>query len=89
MGCAAKASMIAHLIAMVRDGLYVERDSRACDELLQYETLPGGGYAARRGCHDDMLMTRAMALWVHAEGRAEAGPLTPGQIETLMQTLWG
>ena len=86
---ATKASMIAHLIAMVRDGLYVERDTRVCDELLQYETLPGGGYAARRGCHDDMLMTRAMALWVLAEGRADADPLTPGQIETLMQTLWG
>lgn len=86
---ATKASMIAHLIAMVRDGLYVERSGEACDELLQYEALPGGAYAARRGCHDDILMTRAMALWVHAADPAAQGHLTAEDVETLMETLWG
>ena len=86
---ATKASMIAHLIAMVRDGLYAERSSEACDELMQYEALPGGAYAARRGCHDDILMTRAMALWVHAADPAAQGNLTAEDVETLMETLWG
>ena len=86
---ATKASMIAHLIAMVRDGLYVEHSGEACDELLQYEALPGGAYAARRGCHDDILMTRAMALWVHAADPAAQGHLTAEDVETLMETLWG
>ena len=69
-----KASLIAHLIAMVRDGLYVERDPGACDELMQYESLSDGSYAARRGCHDDILMSRAIALWVHAEEDSPALP---------------
>ena len=59
-----KASLIAHLIAMVRDGLYVERDPGACDELMQYESLSDGSYAARRGCHDDIL---------HVEGHSPVG----------------
>ena len=60
-----KASVIANLIAVVRDGRYVEREPGACDELMQYEALADGSYAARRGCHDDMLMSRAIALWIH------------------------
>ena len=61
-----KASLIAHMIRLVREGGYIEHDNGACDELLQYEALADGGYAARRGCHDDILMSRAIALWVHA-----------------------
>lgn len=64
-----KPAIIANLVAFVRDGGYVERSSAACDELLQYESLPDGSYAASRGCHDDMLMTRAIALYVHATTR--------------------
>lgn len=60
-----KPAVIANLVAYVRDRGYVERSSEACDELLQYESLPDGSYAARRGCHDDILMTRAIALYVH------------------------
>ncbi len=59
---ATKTMMITDLIAAVRDGSYIERDSAACDELLSYEHQPNGAYAARRGCHDDILMTRALAL---------------------------
>lgn len=66
-----KSAIISQLIAAVRDGSYIERDNDACNELLQYEQLPGGGYSARRGCHDDILMTRAMALFIdcHAPRR--------------------
>lgn len=64
-----KPAVIANLVACVRDRSYIERSSAACDELLQYETLPDGSYAASRGCHDDMLMTRAIALYIHATTR--------------------
>jgi len=80
-----KASVIANLIAAVRDGRYVERDAGACDELMQYEALPDGSYAARRGCHDDMLMSRAIALWVHAsEGACASYCLTPADRAALL-----
>lgn len=61
-----KPALISNLIAHVRDTRYIERDPSACDELLQYEALPDGTYAARRGCHDDRLMSRAIALWLIA-----------------------
>lgn len=58
-----KAILIDGLIEAVRDGLYVERDQQACNELVTYEQRPNGSYGARLGHHDDILMTRAMALW--------------------------
>lgn len=67
-----KAALIANLVAYVRDGSYIERSQVACDELMQYETLPDGGYAAMRGCHDDVLMTRAISLYIHATTRTSA-----------------
>ena len=59
-----KAMLISGLIEAVRDGRYIERDSMACNELLTYEQQPGGAYAAKAGYHDDILMTRAMAVLV-------------------------
>jgi hypothetical protein len=81
-----KAALIANLIAMVREGGYIERDNDACDELLQYEALPDGSYSARRGCHDDILMTRAIALYV---GQVLQGPhdsylIDSGEIDRLL-----
>jgi len=61
-----KAAIIAGLVGDVRDCSYRERDMDACDELATYEQLPNGSYAARRGCHDDILMTRAIGLYVIA-----------------------
>ena len=61
---ATKALIITHLIAMVRDCGYVERCNEACNELSTYEQLPNGSYAAKIGYHDDILMTRAIALYV-------------------------
>lgn len=60
---ATKALLIAGLVEAVREGSYIERDEGACDELNTYEQRPNGSYGARIGCHDDMLMTRAMALY--------------------------
>ena len=61
---ATKSLIITNLIAMVRDGGYVERCNEACNELTTYEQLPNGTFAAKVGHHDDILMTRAIALYV-------------------------
>lgn len=59
-----KAMLINGLIECVREGGYSERDNEACNELLTYETRPNGTFGAQEGCHDDILMTRAIALHV-------------------------
>ena len=69
-----KPSVIANLIALVRDGGYLEHSSEACDELMQYEVRADGSYAARRDCHDDILMSRAIALWIHVSDAPVAVP---------------
>ena len=61
---ATKSLIITNLIAMVRDGGYVERCNEACNELTTYEQLSNGTFAAKVGHHDDILMTRAIALYV-------------------------
>lgn len=62
-----KPMLINTLIAAVRDGTYTERCAACCDELSVYVQHPNGSYAARDGHHDDMLMTRAIALFVNRE----------------------
>ena len=64
---ATKQMIVTELIGAVRDGTYVERDTMAADELAVYEQLPNGSYGARSGCHDDILMTRAIGLHVVRE----------------------
>ncbi len=66
---ATKAMLIAGLIEAVREDAYIEADPEACNELLTYRTLPNGGYAAADGHHDDILMTRAIALHVIRSGQ--------------------
>lgn len=58
-----KPEIISHLIEVVREHLYVERDEQCLDEYLTYE-LNEGRYEATDGHHDDLLMTRAIGLWV-------------------------
>lgn len=62
-----KQMIITGLVAAVRDGRYIERSREACDELDFYERRPNGSYGARQGKHDDMVMTRAIALHVCRE----------------------
>lgn len=57
-----KGALITGLMAAVRDGSYIERCSDACTEMLNYEETSSGKYAARPGHHDDILMTRAIAI---------------------------
>ena len=71
-----KPMVIGNLVKMVREGLYVERDIKAIEELIQYERKPSGSYGAYTGCHDDILMTRAIGLHVLSH---ELDPLTPAR----------
>lgn len=72
-----KEMLVGAMIAAVRDGAYVERDPDACDELMVYERRSDGSYGARDGCHDDIVMSRALALHAVARlapARAECDP---------------
>ncbi|MDD7759520.1 MAG: hypothetical protein PT955_01790, partial [Bacteroidales bacterium] len=48
--------------ANVRDLRYIERDNDAINEHLAYERKPNGSFGAKEGHHDDILMTRCIAL---------------------------
>jgi hypothetical protein len=61
---ATKAMLITGLIEAVREGGYIEHDAEACNELATYEQQQNGTFAAKLGYHDDILMTRAIALHV-------------------------
>ena len=59
-----KQTLVDTMIAIVRSQSYIERNDLAIDEMLTYERLPNGAYAATIGHHDDILMTRMIALYV-------------------------
>lgn len=59
-----KPMVIDKLVQLVNTRGYIERDAAACDELAVYEVHDNGGYGAKRGYHDDILMTRAIGLYV-------------------------
>lgn len=61
-----KPMIITSLIQFVRDAAYIERSQTAIDEYLQYERRQNGSYGAIQGAHDDVLMTRAIALHISA-----------------------
>lgn len=59
-----KTMIINRLIAVVREQAYIERDDNAVNEMLTYQVNLNGSFSAMGGCHDDILMTRAIALHV-------------------------
>lgn len=63
---ATKAAALADLNAALREGTLTERSAAAVEEFSTYVRLPDGGQGAAPGCHDDMLMTRAMLATVAA-----------------------
>ena len=78
---ATKPLVVNHHIATVRDGRYVERDMEAVNEHATYERRNNGGYAAKEGCHDDILMTRCIGLYIADDlARDEPPDLTPLKI---------
>lgn len=58
-----KGDIITLLIEIIRDHLYIERDERCLYEYLTYEEHDGS-FDAIEGKHDDLLMTRAIGLWI-------------------------
>lgn len=61
---ATKPKIISNLVKVVRERLYTERDGRCLDEMLTYEQKQNGAYGAIAGKHDDLLMTRAIGLYI-------------------------
>lgn len=61
---ATKPMIISTLVKVVRENLYIEKDSRCLDEYLCYERKQNGSYGAIAGKHDDLLMTRAIGLHI-------------------------
>ncbi len=59
-----KGVIISNLVKVIREKMYVERDSRCLDEYINYEQKANLSYGAIPGEHDDMLMTRAIGLHV-------------------------
>ena len=59
---ATKTRIINSLIAIYRDQGYIEHDSEALNEALCYEQHSNGTFGAKEGLHDDILITRALAL---------------------------
>lgn len=59
-----KPIIIDVLITFIREGLYVERDERCLNEYITYERKQNGAYGAIIGKHDDLLMTRAIGLYI-------------------------
>ena len=81
---ATKPMIIATLVKIIREGMYVERDQDCIDEFLNYERRQNGSYGAIAGCHDDLLMTRAIGLHIiyhEMETPARPLPSTPRRIQ--------
>lgn len=56
--------IIDHLIRMIREQAYIERERGCLDEYLCYEKKENGSFGAISGQHDDRLMTRAIGLFI-------------------------
>lgn len=59
-----KPLLVASLVKAVRENLYIERDERCLEEYLCYERKQNGSYGAIIGKHDDLLMTRAIGMYI-------------------------
>ena len=55
--------IINNQIQLVRDNAYIEREKEALDEHDTY-VVTEKGYEAKDGCHDDLLMSRAIGLYI-------------------------
>lgn len=82
-----KGKAVTELIIALRDGTYVERDIDAVNEMRDYEER-NGIYAARPGKHDDILMTRAIGLYVMHEPRIVKKNRTPPPDKSLVVNRW-
>lgn len=59
-----KKTIIHNLKTFIRQHLYTERDERCLDEYNTYIENDKGAFEAMEGHHDDLLMTRAIGLYI-------------------------
>ena len=59
-----KVTIILNLQHVIREQLYVERNDKCLNEYMVYEKKPNGSFGAIQGYHDDLLMTRAIGLYI-------------------------
>ena len=52
------------LNAGLRDQSYIERDTRACDEMDWFVMSTKGKYEAQEGKHDDLVIATAIGVWL-------------------------
>jgi hypothetical protein len=62
-----KPIIIDALNAALREGGYIERQSRAADEMDYYEIKDNGRLGAQQGQHDDLVISTAGAVWLALE----------------------
>ena len=62
-----KPVIVANMQAALRDDLYYERNKNACNEMDTYELKEDGTFGAADKCHDDLVMTRAIGLFVSSK----------------------
>lgn len=61
---ATKPMIVDELNAALRDGGYIERHKRSCDEFDSYEIKTDGNYGAVDGAKDDCVVVTAGGLWI-------------------------
>ncbi len=59
---ASKSDLVTQMNKRLREEGYIERDERALDEIDLYEIKDDGSFGAVEGAHDDIYMSRAIAL---------------------------
>lgn len=74
---ATKPMIISFLVKAIREKLYAERSAEAVEEMRLYERKQNGTYGAKQGYHDDMVMTRAIGLWVCYNDMERPHPVIP------------
>lgn len=59
-----KTMIIDHMISILRDDPYIERDEGTCFEYNVFEKKQNGSFGAKEGKHDDRVMTRLIGIYV-------------------------
>ncbi len=75
-----KPMIITNMVRIVREHAYTEREEECLSEMLAYERKPNGSYGAIDGHHDDILMTRAIGLYISSFGMELPAPPAPIRI---------
>jgi hypothetical protein len=64
---ASKTAIIENYRTLIREEGYVERDHDALNEARTYEEKQNGVWGAKEGCHDDIIMSRMIGLFIDWE----------------------